>query len=67
MRILLAVFTFSCVLIAACDPGSRITVNEEGKTCGVKLDSNFHKFVVEMELACERKGKNCYEITYLSC
>ena len=47
--------------------GSRITHNEEGKTCRVKLESNFHKFVVEMEFSCASKGKDCYEITYLSC
>ena len=54
-------------LLAACDAGSRVTHNEKGKTCRVKLDSNFHKFVVEIELACASKGKHCYEITYLSC
>ena len=60
--------SLSClVLLATCDPGSRVTHSAEGNTCRVKLDSNRHEFVIEMELACESKGKKCYEITYLSC
>ena len=56
-------------LQAACDPGSRVTHDQDGKSCWVKLESFFPEsdgLVVEMELTCESEGKHCYEITDLS-
>ena len=63
-------------LQAACGGGSDITVTETTThTCGVKLEARrgldlgtpYRKFEVEMELECARKGRHCYQITYLSC
>ena len=67
----IALRSICCMLLSsACDPSSRVTHKQDGNTCWVKLESFFPQsggLVVEMELTCENAGKNCYEITYLSC
>lgn len=61
---LLVVFS---LLLASCDPGSSITIQPQGQECQVQMQSRADGFTVEMTLACDANGENCYEITALSC
>ncbi len=63
-----ALFITVCAfLLASCDPGSRIRIELVENTCFVSMTSNSDGFNVEMQLACDEYGENCYTITSLVC
>ena len=62
------VFALLCTfLLAACDPGSTITIRPEGNTCLVSMRPNDKVFDIDMTLSCDENGQNCFEVTALSC
>lgn len=62
-----AVGILCLLLLASCDPGSDISIRSESSDCQVRMQSRADSFLVEMTLACDADGANCYEITALSC
>lgn len=62
------VFTLlTALLLAACDPGSTITIQPQGNMCLVSMRSNAKVFEIDMRLTCDENGQNCFEVTALSC
>ncbi len=58
---------FLIALGAGCDSGSTVTFTPDGARCQVEMVRNADGFAVEMALACNDSGADCYAIESLQC
>lgn|GEM_PF-1596109 len=67
-----AVLAMTLTTLVSCNPlawvpGSSVSITPSDVGCTVDLYDHSTLFHVEMELSCERDGRDCYVIEQLSC